>query len=343
MDSKIHTVSASPNIAFIKYWGKRDHKLTLPFNSSVSMTLENPMLKTITSVKLSEKMKEDEIYINGNKIDSKDQRFNYMLGVIEQMRSKAKSDSKALVVSKNMFPTGSGLASSASGAAALSYALNSAFGLDMEPRELSKIARQVSGSGSRSIFGGFVVWHKGSIADGSDSYSEQIAPKSHWDELIDIICMVDSSRKKVSSTEGHELTARTSALFKSRIDFAENGAISSIQAIKSKDFQSLAQNIMRDSNNMHAVMLDSWPPIIYLNSSSLQSISAISELNESEGKYVAAYTFDAGPNPHIITTKANEHKVIEALDSVEGIKDKITGVVGDGPSMLDESESLIKD
>jgi diphosphomevalonate decarboxylase len=333
MSDEIYTASGSPNIALIKYWGRRDDLLNLPNNSSISMTLGDG-LTTTTSVMFSDRIKEDAVYINGKRQDYKaanDEKSGFMLKAIEYMREAAKTNARLLAVSKNSFPSDAGLASSASGAATMVYALNEALGLKMQQKELSIVARQISGSACRSIFGGIVKWNKGSRSDGSDSFAEQVVPADYWPDLVDIIAIVSESKKKVSSSEGHKVTVRTSALYRARPPFAEAGVAKVIEAVHEKDFNSLAELIMRDSNDMHATMLDSWPPIIYLNDASKGIIGAIHEINQSHGENMAAYTFDAGPNGHIITLRKYEAEVTERLSKAVGIKSIITSGIGSGP------------
>ncbi|MDE1856514.1 MAG: diphosphomevalonate decarboxylase [Candidatus Micrarchaeota archaeon] len=343
MDGKIVTAVGTPNKALIMYWGNRNTQLNLPFNSSLSITLGGD-LQAKTSVVFSKSFKEDVIYFNGERIVLNGKAEGKMAAlklVLDQMRKMAGTTSKVLVVSKNSFPTGTGMASSAAGAVAFVYAASEALGLSLDTAQKSILARNISGSACRSLDGGFVMWHKGSNPDGSDSYAEQVADHRHWSEIIDMIAIVSEKQKKVSSTEGHKRTSSTSVLFKARVPYADAAVQAIRESILQKDFDSLAEITMQDSNNLQATMLDSWPPIVYLNSTSHEIIEAIHELNEREGRYVAAYTFDAGPNAHIITRTRDKAKVKEALSGINGIKQLIEVPQGDGPKILDESESLI--
>ncbi|MGC8496340.1 MAG: diphosphomevalonate decarboxylase [Candidatus Micrarchaeia archaeon] len=342
----VYTAIATPNIALVKYWGKRgDGSLNLPNNSSVSFTLSENTLNTKTSVAIAPNINEDMIYINGE-LQTKDQaneKTTFITRIIKEMKEKAGVRDNLLVVSNNSFPTGSGLASSASGASALVFALNALLGLKMDSRNLSIIARKISGSACRSVIGGFVYWRKGELEDGSDSYAEQIAPYSYWD-LVDIIGIVDEARKKVSSSQGHSATVKTSVFYKSRPEYAEKNARSVVDAVRGRDFAALAEVVMRDSNNMHASMLDTWPPIRYLNDKSWSIIEAVHDLNMRNGESIAAYTFDAGPNAHIITTTKHVNEVKKMLLGVLGEGSRILEAqVGSGPRLLPESDSLISD
>ncbi|MDE1824936.1 MAG: diphosphomevalonate decarboxylase [Candidatus Micrarchaeota archaeon] len=344
MDDKVVTAIGTPNKALVMYWGKRNNRLNLPMNSSLSITLDES-LNTRTSIVFSKKIKRDAIYVNGEKhdLEARAQNEKMMLSkrVIDRMRSLSGTKAKALIVSRNSFPTSTGLASSSSGAATLVFAASQALGLKASARELSILARQISGSGSRSLMGGFVKWTKGSKPDGSDSYAEQVASEKYWPEVMDIIAVFTASKKKVSSSEGHDLTLKQSKLYFLRPEYAEDRLEAMSDAIRARDFEPLAEMIMRDSNNMHATMLDTYPPIMYLDDRSREAIYAIHELNQSEGKNIAAYTFDAGPNAHVITLRKYKSKVMGMLGELIGDGKILAAGQGSGPRLLGESESLI--
>jgi len=341
MDEKITTVIGTPNIALIKYWGKRDEHLNLPTNSSLSITLDE-RLSTLTSVLFSERIRKDTLYLNGQQQDliPENGKMGSIMEVIGKMRSLSAVKLPILIVSKNSFPTSSGLASSASGAATLVTAISHSLGLGLSQRELSVFARQISGSGSRSLMGGFVKWNKGSADDGSDSYAEQVAPESHWPDVIDMVGVVTESKKLVSSSEGHKRTIDTSKLYKMRPQLAEESLTRLVEAIGQRDFETLAEITMRDSNNMHATMLDTYPPIMYPNDASREIVHAIHKLNDSEGRCIAGYTFDAGANAHIITLAKNAGKVREAIGPIVG-DNIIEAGQGSGPRILGDQDSLI--
>lgn len=348
MSNEIVTALATPNIAMIKYWGKRDYTgLNTPNNSSISMTLDEN-LNTKTTVMFSDELENDKLFINkveeqihGNDVSEKSK---YIKNTLESMKKLAGVKSNAVVVSENNFPSGAGIASSASGAAALIFALNEALKLKMNVKQLSIMARKISGSACRSVYGGIVKWNVGSKSDGSDSYAEQVFDENYWKTLVDIVAIVDSGTKKVSSSIGHEATVKTSVLYKNRIPFAEEGVKVVETAIKNRDINSLSMAIMRDSNNMHATMLDTWPPIMYMNDISKEIIYRINELNESQkNKCIAGYTFDAGPNAHIITTDENKKEVLEMLKKIKGIKNIVESHQGRGPRLLSKKDSLLNE
>jgi diphosphomevalonate decarboxylase len=200
-------------------------------------------------------------------------------------------------VSSNNFPTAAGLASSAAGFAALVRAIADLYELPQSPQELSKIARQGSGSACRSLLGGYVAWRVGDLADGSDSLAEEVSPASHWPDMRALILVVSAAKKDVPSTEGMQATVKTSLLFETRVKvLVPQRMIAMENAIKQRDFESFAEVTMRDSNNFHATCEDTWPPIFYLNDVSRAAIRLVENINKREGRMVAAYTFDAGPN-----------------------------------------------
>jgi diphosphomevalonate decarboxylase len=341
MDGTVVTAIGTPNIALVKYWGKRNSEINLPMNSSLSMTL-NETLNTTTSVLFSDDLKEDRMYINDelqNIRDSANEKSVFAARALDHLRMLAGAKSHALIVSRNSFPSSAGLASSASGAVTLVYAASNALGLKLPADELSIITRQISGSACRSAFGGFVAWHKGNADDGSDSCAECIAGKDYWPDVIDIITLVSSAKKKISSSEGHAITVKTSTLYKTRPPVAEERVNRMITAIKERDFETLAIETIKDSNNMHATMLDSYPPIIYMNDTSKEIMMAIHELNNDAGRMIAAYTFDAGANAHIITRINDKEQVMEKLGSIVG--NFIVAGQGDGPRLLGDNASLI--
>ena len=180
---EVVTAVGNSNIALIKYWGKRNRKLILPTNSSLSITLDENV-STRTSVMFSKKLKEDTFYIDGELKDMSDSDTQERFAIIDQLRNMAGVKERILMVSKNNFPASAGMASSASGSSTLAFAAANALGLKMDARELSKIARQGSGSSCRSLMGGFVKWNKGEKTDGSDSYAEQVFDERHWPEAV---------------------------------------------------------------------------------------------------------------------------------------------------------------
>eukprot|EP01133_Synstelium_polycarpum_P015584 gene15584-18509_t len=303
------TCTAPVNIATIKYWGKRDENLILPLNSSLSGTLHQDDLKTTTTIVASESFKEDAIWLNGKKEDVYTTRYQ---NVIKAIRSRATKlvgvEHHIHICSINNFPTAAGLASSASGYACLVFALAQLYGVS---GDISAIARIGSGSACRSIFGGFVKWEMGQLADGTDSIAVQVAPESHWPDMHIIVLVVNDKKKETSSTSGMQQSAATSPLMAERCATTVPSRMAAIEAaIQSCDFETFGDITMKDSDDFHEVCATTDPPIYYLNDTSRYIMNLIHKYNKMSGKVKCAYTFDAGPNACIYLPKEN---VIEVL------------------------------
>jgi diphosphomevalonate decarboxylase len=312
------TAQAAPNIAFIKYWGNRDNILRLPVNGSISMNLDG--LSTRTTVSFQPSLPFDELIINGHEVTGKGlDRVSYILDII---RGMADIHDRAEVMTENNFPSGAGIASSASAFAALALAGSKAAGLNLSEPELSRLARRGSGSASRSIPSGFVEWQMGTTDE--DSYAFSIAEPNHW-KLVDCIAIVSDSHKKTGSTEGHAI-APTSPLQEARVADAPRRLDICRNAILNRDFDSFASILELDSDMMHSVMMTSNPALHYWESASLSVMNAVREWRW-EGIPVC-YTVDAGPNVHVICPETEAHIVDKRLRELNGVKDVLVARVG---------------
>lgn len=312
------TATANPNIAFIKYWGNRDNILRLPVNGSISMNLDG--LSTRTTVSFQPSLPFDELIINGREVTGPGlDRVSYILDII---RGMADIPHRAEVMTENNFPSGAGIASSASAFAALALAGSKAAGLDLSEPELSRLARRGSGSASRSIPSGFVEWQMGTTDE--DSYAFSIAGPDHW-KLADCVAIVSAAHKKTGSTEGHAL-APTSPLQEARIADAPRRLELCRNAIINKDFDAFASIVELDSDMMHSVMMTSTPALYYWNPASLGVMRAVRQWR-GEGLPVC-YTVDAGPNVHVICPEAEAKKVEKKLRQIEGVADVLVAKAG---------------
>lgn len=294
---KLYTAKAPVNIAVIKYWGKKDEKFKIPINDSLSGTLSIDEMCATTSLAISDTFRTDELWLNGQKQELSDESNAGIL--LQEIKKLSKLETEILnlkvhIVSYNNFPTAAGLASSAAGYACLAYVLGQAFGVE-DLTLLSKLARRGSGSACRSLFGGFVEWHRG--YDHDTSKAQQIVDHSYWPEMRVIICVISDNYKDVSSSEGMIQSVKTSKLIEYRShNIVPQRMASMKEAILNKDFESFANVTMQDSNQFHAICLDTFPPIFYLNDASRQVIKLCSIINAHYGHNKLAYTFDAGPN-----------------------------------------------
>ncbi|OJD18860.1 diphosphomevalonate decarboxylase [Emergomyces pasteurianus Ep9510] len=324
------SATAPVNIAVIKYWGKRDAVLNLPTNSSLSVTLSQSSLRAYTTASCSPTYPAqtgDTLTLNSQPHSI--QNSKRTLACLSDLRGLRRELEKAnpllpklstfplRIVSENNFPTAAGLASSAAGFAALVRAVANLYELPQSPSDLSRIARQGSGSACRSMMGGYVAWRTGVLEDGSDSLAEEVAPASHWPEMRALILVVSDVKKDVPSTQGMQATVATSTLFPTRAETVVPARMTAIEAaIRNRDFPSFAEITMRDSNNFHATNLDTWPPTFYLNDVSRAAIKLVHDINRVAGETICAYTFDAGPNAVIYYLEKESERVIGTFKSI---------------------------
>jgi diphosphomevalonate decarboxylase len=234
----------------------------------------------------------------------------------------------AHIFSENNFPTGAGIASSASGFAALTLATVSALGLEISEVDLSRLARRGSGSACRSIPAGFTEWQKG-IND-LDSFAFSLAAPDYWN-LADCIAVIEEEEKKTSSTEGHAL-ASTSPLQAARVADSIRRLEICRNAIQKRDFDALAAIIELDSNMLHAVMMTSRPALYYWEPASLNLIKAVQSWRKT-GLGVAC-TLDAGPNVHVIFEASDTEKITQRIKTFPGVRDVILCHTGDKTHLL---------
>jgi diphosphomevalonate decarboxylase len=319
------TAEATPNIAFIKYWGNRNNALRLPSNGSISMNLDG--LFTRTSVSFQPSLPFDELIINGRQVTGKGlERVSTILDLVRQM---AGIKDNAEIVSENNFPSGAGIASSAAAFAALALAVSKAAGLDLSEAELSRLARRGSGSACRSIPSGFVEWKMGT--GDANSVAESIASPEHWG-LADCVAIVSAGHKKIGSTEGHAI-AGTSPLQAARVEDTPRRLDICRRAILDRDFENFAHIIELDSDMMHAVMMTSRPPLMYWQAATIYIFHAVREWR-ADGLPVA-YTVDAGPNIHVLCPLEVQEEATRRLRNLPGVSDVLLAKVG-GPARLVE-------
>ena len=319
------TSIAHPNIAFIKYWGNTDESLRLPANGSISMNLA--ALETITKVEFTSSAVADRLTLNGNPVQGI--QLDRVSSFLDLIRARSGIKLFAEVVSTNNFPSGSGIASSASGFAALALAGSTAAGLHLNENQLSALARRGSGSACRSIPSGFSEWVVG-ISDES-SYAHQLVPQDHWD-LVDLILVLDDREKKVGSTTGHSL-AGTSILQTSRVNDTPRRLNNCRNAILTRDFDALADVIEEDCLLMHAVMMTSRPALFYWLPETMMIMEEVRRIRKTG--IPAAFTIDAGANVHVITTKSYADSVRQAFNGISAIQKIISSSAGGAARLIE--------
>ena len=326
----IALAAAHPNLALVKYWGNRDESLRLPQNGSLSITLAG--LHTVTRVRFNSELTADRLDLQGRPADPR--ALERVVRHLDLVRDLAGIRAAAEVTSASDFPTGAGLASSASAFAALSVAASQAGGLRLNPTELSRLARRGSGSACRSIFGGFVEWTAGQ--DDQTSFASSLAPPEHW-PLADVIAVVHPGEKAVGSSEGHRL-AGTSPEQARRLEGAEARLDECRNAILARDFPALAAIVEDESDLMHAVMESSSPPLHYRRPESYALMSAVRAWR-SAGSNVC-YTLDAGPNVHCICPLAEAAEIEARLRRERVVQRVITAGIGGGARLLENDDPL---
>jgi diphosphomevalonate decarboxylase len=301
------TAVAHPNIALIKYWGKRDERLMIPYVDSLSMTLD--VFPTTTTVRLRPAAHADSVTLDGSPAQGEPrQRVIAFLDLVREMAGRAEP---AAVDTRNSVPTGAGLASSASGFAALALAGAAAYGLDLDPTALSRLARRGSVSASRSMFGGFATCHAGrgagAVAD-LGSYAEPV-PVPDFDPAL-VIAVVNAGPKVVSSRAAMRRTVETSPLYpswatSSKADLSEMRA-----ALHRGDLDAVGEIAERNALGMHATMLAARPAVRYLSPATVAVLDSVLQLR-ADG--VPAYaTMDAGPNVKVLCHRADAARVADA-------------------------------
>jgi diphosphomevalonate decarboxylase len=324
------TALAHPNIALVKYWGKRDDALILPHQSSLSLTLSP--LSVTTTVEFD--VGHDGVEINGH--TAKGSERERVLRVLDAVRAEAGGKlGPAKMVSRGDFPAAAGLASSAAGFAALAVAARAAAGLPADPQAASLLARLGSGSACRSVQGGFCEWRRGERADGSDSYAVQRFAAEHWPELRMVVAILNRDEKEVKSRDGMKHTVDTSPYYPAWVKDAEAEVGAANALIEKKDLEGLGELSERNAWRMHSTAFAANPPLCYLMPNTL---ALIHHLREQRKKGMPVwFTLDAGPNPVLLTDAAHE-VAAEALARACGALDVVRCVPG-GDAVL-KSEHL---
>lgn len=305
------TARACANIALVKYWGKRDALLNLPAAGSLSLTLA--ALVTETTVQFDEALADDELVLGGAPASAAETRR--ITAFLDLVRAQAGIPIHARVTSRNDFPTASGLASSASGFAALAVAATRAAGLELPPQELSILARRGSGSAARSIFGGFVRMNAGTASE--DAYAEPLASP-----LLDRIRMViavigGGAPKSRGSTDAMDHTAATSPMYRAWLDLVPRDLEAAADALAAGDLEQLGAITEANALAMHASAITARPAVVYWRPATLAVLEKIRGLRECG---VAAWaTMDAGPHVKVLTTADDASTIAMQLRDLDGV------------------------
>lgn len=323
-------VKARANIALGKYWGKADIPLNLPAVPSISMTLDR--LVTETSVTLDASLAADHVSLDGRVATAKEAtRVVELLGRVRDLARPKGAQPFARVVSENRFPTAAGLASSASGFAALAAAATRAYGVERSDKQLSAMARRSSASAARSVFGGFVELPAGdpSKARADSLAAKQLHDVDHWDLRI-VVAQTAVGEKEIGSTTGMERSRTTSPFYEAWVDAAPKLNRTVRGALRRRDLDKLGPAMEQSTLSFHACAMASAPGILYFRPPTLAALATVRGLRDKRGISVWA-TMDAGPHVKALCHADDAAKVQRALRKTEGVL--ATLVSGPGPGL----------
>jgi diphosphomevalonate decarboxylase len=316
---------AHSNIALAKYWGKRDQRLNLPDVPSLSLTLAG--LTTSTFVRFDAQLRTDQLVLNGASVDGL--AASKAFALLDRVRQTAGFALRARIESSNDFPTASGLASSASGFAALARASVAAAGLDWSPRSLSDLARSASVSAARSIFGGFVTLEAGAHS------AQPLEVSAEAERLRMVIAVTERGPKPVSSTSGMLHTQDTSPYYPAWRDAAPRAYAELRAALVEGELDKAGIVMEHSALSMHASMFAARPALIYFNAATLSAIAAVRELREA--RTFAYFTIDAGPHVKVLTLAEDVDRVSKRLAVLPGVSQVIASGSGDGAHLVEEA------
>lgn len=317
---------AYTNIALIKYWGKKDEELILPMNNSLSLTLD--AFYTETTVSFDPALQADTFLLDGQlqntAATAKISRF------LDLLRELAGTKLRAAVTSENFVPTAAGLASSASGLAALAAAGNAALQLGLDDSQLSRLARRGSGSACRSIFGGFVEWEQG--IDDITSLAHPLAANGFENDLAMLFVLINDKQKDVSSRDGMRRTVATSTFYPGWLASLPEDLAAIKQAIATQDFTALGRITEANGLKMHATTLAAVPPFTYWSPQSLLAMDLVRQLRATGTE--CYFTMDAGPNVKVLCRRQDEAAVQQAFSNSFSSDRLILAHAGPGISYL---------
>jgi len=322
------TAIAPSNLAFIKYWGRKNGDLRLPTNASISMNLSS--LLTTTTVEFTSSLEQDEFELNETKYDYDSKKVQRVVKHLDRIRKLGQIKSRARVVSSNNFPSDTGLSSSSSGLAALTVAAATAANLNLSEKELSILARKGSGSACRSIPNGFVEWLDGD--SDQTSFAVSLFPPSHW-EIADVVAIISNEQKEVGSTEGQE-SANTSPFYETRLAKIDNKIKKAKSLLEKRQFSEFGEMVEAEALELHAIMITSSPSLIYWQPETVKMMKLVKKWR-SEGLQVY-FSLNTGQDMHIICEKKNIAQLTANLGRVPEVKEFIVNYPSNGTSITNE-------
>ena len=328
----ISSAVSHPNKAFVIYWGNDNHDLNVPTRSSLSMNLHgiSQPLNYYVTMKTNKNLDRDIVLVNNT--EDKGEIYSRIIRHLNLMRRYTGFKGKIQIVTKTTFPIGAGLAGSAASASALAQAFVGLFDSGLHKSNVSLLARLGSGSGARSVYGGFVELQK---TDNLQSYGRQVFDEMYWD-LRDIIAVVDPAAKKINSRDGMMLSKMTCPreIYSNFVFVADLHIKETISAINSKNIQKLGEFYEKENLLFRKVCLNTRPSLDYWSRITQHVLLQVTKLR-LEGVFAYAGT-DAGPNVHVFTLPTYANKVVETIQEIKGVKSIIHCSPGEGSHLIQE-------
>lgn len=322
------TAYANANIAIVKYWGKTASDFNIPVCSSLSMTLSG--LGTTVSLDRNEQRLSHELVIDENNASvAATQRWNNYL---EQVRTLFPYQGHIRACSSATVPYASGLASSASFFAAAATALNHVLNLQLDNKQLSRLARLGSGSAARSIFGGMVALHGGEHCDHEDAFA--FTPVMHHSlDLHMVVAMVTTQEKAISSREAMLRCQKTSPFFDAFVTTHTKDFTQSLTALRNGYFAELGQIMEHSTLKMFGTMWSAQPAINYWQPQSLALLDIVYALRREYGP-IAFFTMDAGPNVKVLCQGVDVPVVVKAFAMAQATSRIVVSGLGSGAQII---------
>lgn len=305
---------APANIALCKYWGKRQRELNLPQTDSLSVSLDALGAHTVLR-----RAAKDRVFLNGVEVHENEAFF---VRAMEFLRLFIDPCQAIELETQSSVPVAAGLASSASGFAALVLAMEDWFGWGLKNREASLLARIGSGSACRSVHAGFSWWHAGSRDDGMDCYAEAL--DEVWPDLRVGLLILESGPKPIGSREAMDRTIASSMLYRSWPNQVEKDLAEIRSAISGRDMTRLGEAAEQNALSMHATMIASRPAVLYWTVATVDTLRRVWALREQG---VAVYaTMDAGPNVKLLYEASSTEAVHTAFPGLIEVRPFSVGV-----------------
>jgi len=324
---RVTRAAACANVALVKYWGKRDLEANLPAVGSISLTLDGLEAHARISANSRERFTS-----HGTPVSGKAQQA--MVHFLDWLAASRGHDIPLAVDIETNFPVAAGLASSAAIYCATATAGLSFLEAEVSRKELSSIARRGSGSASRSVFGGLVEWHRGTNADGDDSFAEPLLEADDW-ELGMVVAILDEGKKKTSSRDAMRHVADTSPLYAGWLEAQEADLECMREAIRARDFSAMGRITEESTLRMHAVTMAARPAVLYWKPATLQVMETVKEMRD--GGLQAYFTMDAGPQVKVLCRQEDMSEVAAKLQALSPVVRVLQARAGAGVRILEGS------